>query len=97
MPEKKATAATFVGAVPGIRNTELNKIQFQQTQECFQLQQAQRQELLQMQQQQSQELRQLQQSQMQQISQLTQKQHVELIDYEETVWQASSVRKASQI
>ncbi len=97
MPERKATEKQFVGVVPGFRGTELTKIQFQQSQECFQLQQAQRQELLQMQQQQSQELRQLQQSQMQQISQLTQKQHVELIDYEETVWQASSAIKGAQI
>lgn len=97
MPEKKATTHTLAGLVPGAPSQHLNKIQFQQTQECFQLQQAQRQELMQMQQQQAQEMRQLQQSQMQQISQLTQKQETEFVEYEETVWQAVREAKGSQL
>ncbi len=94
MPEKKAPTPAYESLVPGVPSQHLNKIQFQQTQECFQLQQAQRQELLQMQQQQAQELRQLQQSQMQQFSQLSQKQTVEIVEYEDAIWQAT---KATQI
>ena len=97
MPEKKAATPAYAGFVPGVPAQHLNKIQFQQTQESFQLQQAQRQELLQMQQQQAQELRQLQQSQMQQISQLTQKQTTEIVEYEETIWQSAQDVKATQL
>lgn len=97
MSEKKAPIPEFIGIVPGVSSQHLNKIQFQQTQECFQLQQAQRQELLQMQQQQTQELRQLQQSQMQQVSQLAQKQTTEFVEYEETFWQATKEAKATQL
>lgn len=95
MAQKKA-ATEVLAATASIQAGELNKIQFHQTQECFQLQQAQRQELLQLQQQQSQELNQLQQNQMQQVSQLTQKQQGEIIDYEHVVIEAARATKTDQ-
>ncbi len=99
MPEKTTAAKAALSAAPaaGIKKHELDKIQFQQTQECFQLQQAQRQELIQMQQQQAQELRQLQQTQAQQVTQLTQKQHTEIVDYEVSSYDPTKAAKAARL
>ena len=95
--QKETIEDVAIKASAGISARDLSKIQFQQTQECFQLQQAQRQELLQLQQQQAQELKQLQQNQMQQVSQLTQKQQNEIVDYEHASLEAARVAKTSQV
>ena len=87
MPTQRKSGSAKGAAFTQNIQPQIDQVQFQQNQECFQLQQAQRQELLQLQQAQAQELRQLQQAQAQQFEQLTQRQRHEMIKLDEEVWQ----------